>query len=223
MKKLLYVFSLFFIACVIAGCASNPRPEWRQDSYGQVENYKINYLKGKDMIAESYYRKALEEVKRSGDLKLLSRIYLTKYALKTAALENISDSEYIELDVIEPDAENRNFFVFLKGNLSIVDAKLLPAQYGSFLRAGIDGKEREINDALSKIDDSLSSLIAAGITVKNNIYNEETLQIAIQKASTNGWQKPLLAYLEKLQQYYEAHNEKAKASKIQQKLKTIKN
>jgi hypothetical protein len=223
MKKLFYVLPLFLMACIITGCASNPKPEWRQDSYGQVENYKSNYLKGKDMIAESYYRKALEEVKRSGDLKLLARIYLTKYALKTGALENISVSEYTDLDVIEPDADNRNFFVFLNGNLSIVDAKLLPSQYGSFLKAVVDGKEREINDTISKIDDPLSSLIAAGITIKKNIYNEETLQIAIRKASTNGWQKPLLAYLEKLQQYYEAHNEKEKASKIQQKIKVIIN
>ncbi|MBN1664598.1 MAG: hypothetical protein JW943_13445 [Deltaproteobacteria bacterium] len=223
MKKYVSALPFFFVACIIAGCASKPIPEWRYESFGQLENYKINYLKSKDQVAEFHYRKTLEEVKRSGDLKLIAKVYLTKYALKAAVLEDVADSDYLDMDVIEPDKENRNFFVFLQGNLSIVDAKLLPAQYGPFLKAALGGKEREVNDAVSKIDDSLSCLIAIGITVKKNLYNEETLQTAVNTASANGWQKPLLAHLGKLEQYYEATNEKAKASKIRQKIKAIKN
>lgn len=222
MNKYLYLLPIFFISCIITGCASKPIPDWRYEGFGQLENYKKNYLKGKDQIAEFHYRKALEEVKRSGDLKLISKVYLTKYALKVAILEDINDSEYPDIEVIEPDSENRNFFVFLKGNLSIVDAKLLPNQYSSFMNAAAVGKEAPINNAIAKIGDPLSTLIATGITVKKNIYNEETLQTAIGTASANGWQKPLLAYLEKLQQFYETNNEKEKASKVQQKIKAIK-
>ena len=205
------------------GCASKPIPYWQTEGFGHVENYKIKYLRGEDQIAESHYAKALEEIKRSGNLKLISRIYLTKYALKTASLEDPVEGEYADIEAVEPDAENRNFFVFLKGNLAVVDAALLPERYRPFLKAGVQGKQKEINGAIADIDDPLSKIIAVGIAVKNNLYNEVTLQRAIETASINGWQKPLLACLAKLQKYYEARNEKEKAVKIQQKIKAIKN
>lgn len=223
MKKYFYFLPLFIFSFIIAGCGSKPIPDWRYESSGQLENYKKNYLKGRDQVAEFHFRKALEEVKRSGDLKIISKVYLTKYAIKVALLEDIIDSEYPDIEVIEPDSENRNFFVFLKGNFSVVEASLLPKQYGSFLKACIGGKETLINDEISKIDDPLSKLVAIGIIVKKNIYNEATLLFAIDTASINGWQKPLLAYLDTLQHFYEAKNEKEKAAKVQQKIKVIKN
>jgi hypothetical protein len=223
MKKYFHLLSLFMLSLIIAGCGAKPIPDWRYETFGQLENYKKNYLKGKDQIAEFHFRKALEEVNRSGDLELISKVYLTKYAIKVASLEDVIDSEYPDIEVIEPNSENQNFFVFLKGNFPFVDANLLPKQYGSFLKACIGGKEASINDEIEKIGDPLSTLIAVGIIVKKNIHNEATLQTAIETASINGWQKPLLAYLEKLQHFYEAKNENDKAAKVQQKIKVIKN
>jgi hypothetical protein len=222
MKIIGNILPLLMMFLLIAGCASKPIPAWRYESFGHLENYKKNYLSGKDQIAEFHYRKALEEVKRSGDLKLIARIYLTKYAIKIALLEDISDSEYPDIEVIEPDAENRNFFVFLKGNLAVVDPKLLPGQYRAFLKAGMTGRDVSINDAIAGIGDPLSRLIATGIVVKKTVYNEMTLLNAIDTASANGWQKPLLAYLDKLQQFYDANNQKEKASAVRQKIKAIR-
>ncbi|MBN1381867.1 MAG: hypothetical protein JXA41_09350 [Deltaproteobacteria bacterium] len=223
MKKKLYALPILLILLTFSGCNSKIIPAWQYESFGQLNNFKKNYLKGEDKIAELHFQKALAEVKRSGDLKRISKVYLTKYAVKVACLEDIEDSEYLDIEANQPDPENRNYFLFLKGNLSVVNVSLLPEQYRSFLKAGIGEKQMDINKEITGIGDPLSILIAIGIAVKNKLYSEETLQTAIEKASINGWYKPLVVYLEKLQQIYESNNEQEKAFKVQQKLKIIKN
>lgn len=223
MKKYLLFLPIVTILLLIAGCSSKSIADWQYASSSQLNSYKHNYLKGDDKIAEFHFQKALEEVKRSGDLKLISQVYLTKYALKVALLEDVVESEYLDIEAIQPDPENRNYFIFLKGNLPVVDIRLLPKQYKSFLKAVISGKQQKVNEEIKDIDEHISSLIAVGIAVKNNLYNETTLQTAIERSSVNGWHKSLLVYLEKLEQFYEGTNEKEKALTIRQKIKIIKN
>jgi hypothetical protein len=219
MKKIVYLLTF---SILLLGCGSKQVPDWTKASFNQLENYKKNYLSGKEQSAELYFNKAIDEIKKSGDLEILARVYLTKYAAHVAVLEDFDDGEYLRIDAIQPVLQNRNFYSFLKGSFDTVDEKLLPQQYDGFMRACRKGKIEDISNEISKIEDPLSKLIAVGLLVQKNSYDEGILKIAIDTASHNGWKRALLVYLNKLQSFYEMKKETQKAANIKQKIQLIK-
>lgn len=220
MKRIicLMVFSFLLVGCG----SSKPVPEWKDASLNQLDNYKKSYLSGKERIAEAYFNKAVDEIKSSGDLEILARAYLTKYACQVAVLEAFDDREFLRIDAVEPILQNKNFYSFLKGAFDNVDENQLPQQYVGFFRAFTSGKEDEIAHEISKMDNSLSKLIALGLLVQKNKADEMQLTLAIDIASQNGWKKAILAYLTKLQSYYEMNNKPDKAAHVAERIKLIK-
>jgi hypothetical protein len=212
------------LSYLLVGCGSSkPVPDWVDASYNQLDNYKKNYLSGKERIAEAYFIKAVDEIRSSGDLVILARAYLTKYAVQVATLETFDDREYLRIDAVEPVLQNKDFHSFLKGDFDNVNDKQLPQQYAGFFKAFKRGKKNEIVHEITIMDNPLSKLIALGILVKKNNYDEGDLKIAIDIASQNGWKKALLTYLNKLQSFYEMNNEANKAAQIEERIQIIKN
>lgn len=221
MRKIicLMVFSFLLVGCG----SSKPVPDWTDASFNQLDNYKKSYLSGKERIAEAYFNKAVDEIKNSGDLDVLARAYLTKYAVHVAVLEAFDDREYLRIDAVEPILQNKSFYSFLKGAFDNVDEKLLPQQYAGFLRAFQSGKKDDVAHEISKMDNHLSKLIALGLLVQKNKNDETDLKLAIDIASHNGWKKALLAYLFKLQSFYKTNNQPDKAAHVEEKIQLIKN
>lgn len=220
MKKHVIVFAFLIL---FAGCGSKPVPDWTYAAFNQLEDYKKNYLSGKEYIAELHFNKAVNEIKKSGDLDILARAYLTKCAVQAAALEKIDDREYLKIDIAQPLSQNRSFYNFLIGNLDRVDEKLLPVQYQGFFKTYRNGRLADMTDEISKIADPLSKLITTGFLVQQDKCNEGCLKIAVDTASRNGWKKALLIYLEKLQYFYETKKETEKATNVRNKIELIKN
>jgi hypothetical protein len=213
------MFSILLVGCG----SSKPVPDWTDASFNQLDNYKKSYLSGKERIAEAYFNKAVDEIKSSGDLEILARAYLTKYAVHVAVLEAFDDREYLRIDAVEPILQNKSFYSFLKGAFDNVDEKLLPQQYAGFLRAFQSGKKDDVAHEISKMDNHLSKLIALGLLVQKNKNDETDLKLAIDIASHNGWKKALLAYLFKLQSFYKTNNQPDKAAHVEEKIQLIKN
>jgi hypothetical protein len=84
------------------------------------------------------------------------------------------------------------------------------------------GKYEDAAHEISKMEDSLSKLIVAGLLIQKNTYDEGVLKIAIETAAQNGWKKALLAYLDKLVLLYETKKESEKASNITQRIQLLK-
>lgn len=219
MKKFLFLLILI----LLSGCGSKPVPDWKNVSFNHMKHFKRCFLSGEEGKADIYFNKAIDEIKKSGKLDILAKAYLTKCALRVAMLEETECSEFITIENVEPNRENKNYYTFLTGNLDNVDMRILPPGYKNFLTALKAGKIDRINAEISGIEDPQSRLIATGISVKNNQYNETTLKMALDVASDNGWKNPLLVYLEKLKSSYEVNREIEKAKKVQQKIKLIKN
>ena len=214
---------LLILIMSLLGCGgSKKNPEWIDNSYNQLENYKKNYLSGKDRIAELQFNKAIDEIKKSGNLEILGRAYLTKYAVHIAVLETFDEREYLTIEALEPVLQNRMFYNFLKGSFDKVDESLLPRQYKGVLKVFRTGKFEDAAAEISKMEDPLSKLITAGLLIQKNVYDEGVLKIAIDTAAQNGWKKALLAYLEKLVLFYETKKESEKASNITQRLQLLK-
>ena len=111
---------------------------------------------------------------------------------------------------------------FLKGNFSAVDPKALPAKYAGVLKAAVARDAAAAGREIAAIDDPLSRLLACGVWVRYLPADETILQIGIDAASANGWRRPLWAYLEKLQDYYQEKGDPAKANSVAERLKLLK-
>ncbi|MDI6776100.1 MAG: hypothetical protein QMD03_02485 [Syntrophales bacterium] len=214
---------LFAFSILLVGCGAKPVPNWKNVSFHQLESYKKSYLIGKVRIAELHFSKAIEEIKKSGDLNILAMAYLTKYAVNVAVLEDFDDRDYLQIDSVQHDPKNKNFYNFLKGVFDQVDERLLPGEYRNFLKTLRHGREGAMEQEIANIEDPLSKLIATGLLVRHHRCPEMILQVAADTASANGWKKALVAYLEKLQSIYEAKKEMEKAANVQKRLQLIKN
>ena len=218
MKKLLWM-AVFLL---LAGCGTTkPTPSWFSTGSSQLDNYKKHYLGGQDKIAALEFNDALKEIKKSGDLEILGRAYLIRMALQTAALQDLTSAEYEQIKAVQPSPANENFYAFLQGKIAQVDEKMLPGQYLNFIEA-LRRQEADLRlRAIEQLDDPLSRLIAVGILLRLGQENEALLNKAVATASAEGWKKALIAYLARLQAFYAAHQEGAKARDIEQRLKLI--
>jgi hypothetical protein len=167
-----------------------------------------------------HFKKAVEEIKKSGDLDLLGKVWLTRMALQVAVMDEPEDGDYPKIEAAQSVPANRNFYLFLKGDAA-ADGALLPAQYHTFLPALHGGNATEAGAAAAKIGDPLSRLIAAGLTIRRHPENEALLRTAVETASRNGWKRALLAWLKRLGAFYEASGEAAKAAAIRQRIDLI--
>jgi hypothetical protein len=218
--KRITLLCIFCIVCI--GCVgSKPIPNWTYSGFNNLEGFKTNYLTGQEKIAEMYFQKATEEIKKSGKLKLLAMAYLTRYAIEVAVLEEFNDSHYLRIDAADSDPQNRSYYLLLKGKTARLNETDIPKQYRSLLKAIQMGNEAAWADETNKINDPVSKLIAIGIITRYYAADEAVLNIAIETASRNGWKKALLVYLEKLRLLYEAKGIHEKARKIQQQIQLI--
>jgi hypothetical protein len=217
MKKIFFLL-LFLLA--LAGCGPKPMP-WIEAGYQRMENFKMDFLTGRPpIITDMHFKKAVEEIKKSGDLDLLGKLWLTRMALQIAVLDEPEEGDYSRLEAAQSVPANRSFYLFLKGDAAATGA-LLPEHYRKFFAALNAGNATETGIAVAKIDDPLSRLIAAGLAVRRHAENEALLRMAVDTASRNGWKRGLLAWLKRLAVFYEASGEAAKAAAIRQRIDLI--
>lgn len=216
MKK---IFCLFILVLFIGGCGSKAAPTWYAAGHQQLETFKEDFLSGRaPFVTENHFQKAVEEIKKGGDLDLLGKAWLTRMALQIAVLENPEAGEYRAIAAVEAVPGNDQFHLLLTDDAARVDGTLLPAQYRPLLQALQSGSPSEAERAVVEIDAPLSRLIAAGLAVRRNLVNEAILQSAVQTASQNGWKRALLAWLERLAVFHETAGEAAKAASIRQRM-----
>ncbi len=213
---------VFCLLIFICACSFQPIPAWKETSSRQLENYKVNFLADTEDASEPHFAKARTAISSNNDLNLLATVYLTKYALHTAVLENFDDSEFVRIDKLQPNAANRAYHDFLKGNFRQVTPDKLPDQYRNLpdlmVNKDLPAAVREI----ASISDPLSLLIACGVWIKYLPVDESILQLAIDTAARQGWRRPLWAYLTRLQQYYLDRQEISKAANIKERLVLLK-
>jgi hypothetical protein len=213
------VFTLLMFICA---CSSQPIPQWKDTASRQLENYKVNFLADKEDPTEPHFVQAKKAISSNNDLNLLATVYLNKYALHTAALEDFDDSEFIRIDKLQPHAANRAYYNLLKGIFGPIEPDKLPANYHKLLpliaTKNLSAATREI----AAITDPLTRLIACGVWVRYLPYDENILHLAIDTAAQQGWRRPLWAYLSRLQQYYSDRQETGKAANIKERLELLK-
>ncbi len=219
MKKPLFILSILIF---ISGCAVRDIPAWRLASFNHLESYKKSFLEGRTELAQVYFQKALEEIKKGGDLEVLARAHLTRSALAVAVLEQPPEDDYRGVEAAWPMPANANYLLLLKGDFSRVDKSLLPVQYQEFLTSARGISEGQLDGILGGIADPLSRLVALGLAVRHLNANENILLTAVETSSRQGWKRPLLVYLSALKTFYESRREMEKARLVERRLMLIR-
>ncbi|MHB8771614.1 MAG: hypothetical protein ACYC7J_11485 [Syntrophales bacterium] len=205
---------------LLASCGPRPVP-WLMEGHQRLENFKTDFLAGRPaVVTEMRFRKAAEEIKKSGDLDLLGKLWLTRMALQVAVLEEPEEGEFPRIDAADPVPANRNFLLFLRGDPAAEEA-LLPERYRGILPSLRGGNTAELTAAAAKIDDPLSRLIVAGVALRNHRESEALLLLAVETASRNGWKRALLSWLKRLESFYGASGEAAKAAAVRRRIGLI--
>ena len=221
MKKTLF---LICFALMITGCSFKQRPSWVIEGEQQLNSFKSNYLTDiDDLRAESHFKNAIEEIKKSGDLDLLEKAWLTRMSLHGAMLRDIEEGDYRKIANTKYVPENENYFRFLKGDISAVNIGLLPKQYKNFSAALLNDDVSKIGSAIASMkDEPVSQLIAAGIAMRSNLESEEIILIAVETASVNGWKMALLTWMERLSAFYETTGRAGNAADVRRRIELIR-
>lgn len=175
------------VACValLAGCGNKPRqPDWLVNADGAQERYQRAWLSGRDRVATAEFTRLRSEVASTGDPAQVARAELTRCAMQVATLDFQPCAGFEPLRVDAP-APERAYADFLAGTLQPAQVDQLPKVY-----QGLGG-----GDALRKVEDPVSRLVAAAVLLRTGRADPAVLQVAADTASEQGWRRAVLAWL----------------------------
>ena len=180
------VATLAFVLSLSA-CASGPKPaDWQLEAKGAMERSVAAYLEGNSRVEAVEFARAKAEVSSTGRVDLMARTELRRCASQVASLVFEPCTGFEKLKQDAPAAE-RAYADYLAARLQPQDTALLPVAQ----RAALSGGDA----AVKRITDPLSQLVAAGVAFQSGRASPALVQIAVDTASSQGWRRPLLAWL----------------------------
>lgn len=174
-------------AMLTASCASGPKPlDWQLEAKGAMERSVTAYMEGNGRVEQAELANARSQLARTGRVELLANAELLHCAIRVASLvfEPCAGFEALRRDA--PEAQ-RAYADYLRGQLPPTSIALLPEQQ----RAVAAGNA----SAVQAITDPLSQLVAAGVLLQSGKASPAVIGQAIDTASSQGWRRPLLAWL----------------------------
>ncbi|MFN3571347.1 MAG: hypothetical protein ACK4VX_13790 [Polaromonas sp.] len=171
----------------LGACSSGPKPaDWELEAKSASERAITAYMEGNTRVEAVEFGRARSEVASTGRVDLVARVELLRCASRTASLVLEPCAGFERLRADAPPAE-RAYADYLAGRLQPQDLALLPAAQ----RAAAGGDA----GALKAIADPLSQLVAAAVLFQRGQASPAVLQQAVDTASSQGWRRPLLAWL----------------------------
>lgn len=172
---------------VLGACSSGPKPaDWQLESKTASERGVAAWMEGNSRVEAVEFGRALSEVASTGRVDLIARVELLRCASRVASLVLEPCAGFERLRADAPAAE-RAYADYLAGRLSPQDLALLPAAQ----RAAANGDAT----AVKAITDPLSQLVAAAVLFQGGRASPAVIQQAVDTASSQGWRRPLLAWL----------------------------
>ena len=208
MRKALLVSA----ALLAAACAGKPPPSWQADAHGSLERHSASYLAGEARIAQAEFTRARAGLAAAGRADLVARAELVRCAAAVASLE-FGDCPGFEAMRADAPLDERAYAAWLSGKASADDIARLPVHH----RAVALGNA----EALAEIEDPFARLVAAGVLMRTNRAAPGTIALAIDTASTQGWRRPLLAWLGVQKQRAEQAGDAAAAEAIGRRIKLV--
>jgi hypothetical protein len=219
------------IALLLGACASAPPPpDWQASAFAALNSYTSAYLEGNTRVADFEFARAKSEIARTGRLDLMAKIELVHCATQVASLvlEPCTGYQALATDALPPE---RNYAAFITGLWSDINTEQLPTQYRTLVKQALENTARSAaatpsippppGNSLGQIQDPLSRLIAAGALLKSERITPVDIGLAVDTASSQGWRRPLLAWLGVQQKRAQAAGDTATAASLQRRMDLV--
>ena len=157
--------ALALLALVAACGGAPPAPQWQSNAYDALQAFQQRYLAGDSKAADAEFARARAELSATGRASLVARAELIRCAARVASL------------VFEPCTG----FESLRA-----DAGPEELAYANYLEGGA---------ARASGDDPFARLVAYGVQLRAGSIAPQGIAAAVDIASSQGWRRPLLAWL----------------------------
>jgi hypothetical protein len=201
---------VLMLALVLAGCASKPQPPaWEPNARGALDGYTDAWLHGDTPAADAEFVRARRETASTGRFDLVAQAELVRCAVRAAAL----DYDCAGFSAIAQDATpaQRAYAAYLDGRWQGLDASLLPEQHRPVVASG----------SMAGVQEPLARLVAAGALLKAGRITPGDIASAVDTASSQGWRRPLLAWLGVQEQRAQAAGDTAAVEQIRRRIALV--
>lgn len=200
----------------LAGCGNKPpQPDWQMNAHDSLQRAAQAWLGGDARIEAAEFERARAAVRRTGRADLLARIELSRCAWRVASLQFEDCSGFVAIEQDAGPAE-RAYAAYLAGAaLPAVEVALLPEAQRPVAAAGAPA------EALARIEDPLSRLVAAGVLFKRGNASPAVVAGAVETASAQGWRRPLVAWLGVEAARASAAGDAAAAARVQRRIDRV--
>jgi len=179
-------------AALLAGCAGGPPPaDWQLNARAALAQYQRHYLAGDTPLAEREFAQARAELARTGRADLIARAELVRCAIRTASLE-FDDCPGFQALRTDAGAEEIAYAEYLAGRA-----------------------------ARAATEEPLSRLVAAGVRLRAATIAPDGIAGAIEISASQGWRRPLLAWLSVQAKRAEEGGDEAALSRIRRRIDLI--
>jgi len=228
MKTNISLATLVSATLLLSACANKPvPPDWQANAYAALKGFSSAYLSGNTRLADFEFARARLEIASTGRADLLARAELTRCATRVASLAFDNCADYQPL---APDAgpAEQAYAAYLTGHPTGTNPDLLPVQHRAIARKiALDmaqagpAESSEGKSLLGAIEEPMARLIAAGVLLQSSRLTPADIEIATETASSQGWRRPLLAWLGvQLKRAGDAGNQ-AEAARIQRRINLV--
>lgn len=215
MKVFLFLLSF----CLLASCSVVHIPIWKQNAAANTANFIESSFVGNEVYAAKYFDKMLDDFRMTVDPDEIVRAYLAKCAVNFAILEYSGCEKAAEMLPLLKNKENITYYNFISGNIG--KSEDVPQKYRDIVEISKSRNIEKANSALSAEKDPTTLLVKAAFFVKTDCYNAETVELAVNAASKEGWKKATLKYLALQLAYFEKHGEKRKAELLKKRMELV--
>jgi hypothetical protein len=209
-------FALLLLASLLTACASGPTPPaWQADAKGALDRSMSAYLAGETKASDAEMERARRTLTSTGRADLLARAELMRCAARVASLVFEPCERFEALRADAPAAE-RAYADHLAARALAPDgiARLPVAQQAAA------GGEASLASVQS-IDDPLSRLIAVAVLFQAGKASPQMIDIATETASSQGWRRPLLAWLKVQAMRAEKAGDAAETQRLQRRIALV--
>jgi hypothetical protein len=201
-----------FLAVVVAAvalsaCASKPQPPaWEGDAKSSLDGFTDDFLRGDSAAADAEFARARRASASTGRFAVVAQAELVRCGVHAAALDY--DCAGFAAVANDATAAQRAYAAYLDGRWQGLDASLLPEQHRAVVASG----------SLAGVADPLSRLVAAGALLKAGRIMPADIAAAVDTASSQGWRRPLLAWLGVQEQRARAAGDDAAVERIRRRI-----
>jgi hypothetical protein len=199
--------SVILLTMILAGCASKPQPpEWQANAHGALDGFTDAWLHGDTAAADAEFARARRETASTGRFDRVAQAELVRCAAHVAAL----DYDCPGYAALAGDATpaQQAYAAYLQGQWQGLNAGLLPEQHRAVVAGG----------TLAGVQDPLARLVAAGALMKAGKIAPADIANAVDTASSQGWRRPLLAWLGVQEQRAQAAGDSAAVQQIRRRI-----